>query len=490
MRAFTLSCCLLWLSQAALAQVTTTEIDFATPNLGGVSVETTGSSFPLQTGQGQIKLSASTAPSGVAIIGLRANDVLVTEAGIPAVLPILSGRTFVEVNGPVNTGIAFANPTSFTVFVSFHMTNQLGVDFGPRSFTLGPNAQLAAFLTEAPFNVSGTVLGTLTFNAGAPIAVTALRGLTNTRNEFLITSQTVTALPTSFIGETVVMPHFADGGGWQTQVILVNPSDDILTGTVQFFGQGSPAAPAGPVAVNVDGLLASSFNYTVQSRSSVRLRTLGTSFNIQAGSVRVTPAGGSRSPAGFLVFSFASGGITVTEAAVPVLRPALSLRMFVESTKTIGTPNSIQSGIAITNTSLTPATINVELTTQNGISLGPAVFFTVPGNGHIATFLHELFPTLLLPFRGILRISSGVTPIVVAGLRTRYNERGDFLVTTTPPSNEGGQATTADLVFPQIVDGEGYTTQFLLFSGVLSQNTMGKLRFLTKTGSPMLVTIK
>jgi hypothetical protein len=252
------------------------------------------------------------------------------------------------------------------------------------------------------------------------------------------------------------------------------------------------------VSLNVDGLIASSFDYTVRAGSFVRLRTGGTSASLRVGSVRAAPTNGTRSPVGFLIFSYSNGVTTVTETGVPAQRSSIAWRMFVETTEEIGDIGSIQSGIAITNTSFTTATISVELTTLAGVSLGPAFFFNIPANGHRALFLHQLFPGLDLPFpeaeeqpfRGILRITSGTTPVVVAGMRGRYNERGDFLMTSVPPSNETGQATTSDLFFPHIADGGGYTTQFLLYSGIFSQNTSGTLRFLTKAGSPMTLTIE
>src|SRR5947209_120340 len=46
----------------------------------------------------------STTPAGVAIIGFRQNNVLVSETGIPAVQPIKSGRIYAEVGGTVDTG--------------------------------------------------------------------------------------------------------------------------------------------------------------------------------------------------------------------------------------------------------------------------------------------------------------------------------------------------------------------------------------------------
>jgi hypothetical protein len=55
------------------------------------------------------------------------------------------------------------------------------------------------------------------------------------------------------------------------------------------------------------------------------------------------------------------------------------------------------------------------------------------------------------------------------GLRTRYNERTDFLLTITPASNESAPPTNVDLFSPHLVNGGGYTTQFILFSGTVGR---------------------
>src|SRR5207249_7891966 len=48
--------------------------------------------------------------AGLGILGFRQNDVLVTEASVPASTLLLAGGTYAEVNGPVNTGLAIVNP--------------------------------------------------------------------------------------------------------------------------------------------------------------------------------------------------------------------------------------------------------------------------------------------------------------------------------------------------------------------------------------------
>jgi len=59
---------------------------------------------------------------------------------------------------------------------------------------------------------------------------------------------------------------------------------------------------------------------------------------------------------------------------------------------------------------------------------------------------------------------SSNTSISAIGVRGRYNERGDFLISTTPALADDSVATNAELVFPHIVTGGGYTTEFILMN--------------------------
>src|SRR5207244_10206877 len=114
-----------------------------------------------------------------------------------------------------------------------------------------------------------------------------LRGFTNERGDFLITTLPVAPLAAQ-LSDT--LPHFADGGGWTTQVILTNASDGTESGTIQFFGQGSATQSAPLLDMTVSGLFGSSFGYTIPPHASVRLVTAGTNPTTQVGSVRMTPS--------------------------------------------------------------------------------------------------------------------------------------------------------------------------------------------------------
>jgi len=477
-----------------VAQVGTSSVAYSTANFGATTTETTGGSASLVVGDAKAQPAASTTPTGFAILGLRENGVLVTETAVPGMTAITSGRTFAEVNGPINTGFAVMNPSSASVVVSFNFTDQAGNDLGQNSFALAANAHIARFLSEAPFGLRSGFIGTLTFNSSAPVAVTAVRTLVNERSQFLMTAQPVVTLPDDISVGPVLLAHFADGGGWRTEVILINTTDSVITGTVEFFGEGTSTVPATPLTLTVNGQTAASFSYMLRPRASATFETSGAAAGAtQTGSIHITPTGGSNAPSAFALFSFFSNGATSTQAAVQTQAPATGLRSYVEVNSIGPVPGAIQTAIAIANNSATAATVNFELRGLDGSSTGLTSSIIVPAFGHRANFVHELFPSLTVsvgvPFRGLLRITS-FSSIAVVAARARYNEDGSFLITTTPVSNEASSASTAELVFPQIVDGGGYNTQFVLFSGITDQNTTGILSFFGQDGQPLNLTVR
>jgi len=402
--------------------------------------------------------------------------VLVTEATVPASAAIQSGRIYAEVNGPVNTGVAFANPNSQDAVISFYFTDATGTDSGHGLFTLAANRQMAAFLSEAPFNGRAPMQGTFSFSSSMSVGVIAVRGFTNERSEFLITTLPVAAIGNGSTSVTV-LPHFADGGGWTTQVILTNQSEGQLAGTVQFFNPGSSTQSASPLALVVNGASNSSFNYVLPPRAAVRLVTGNPPGTVQAGTVRINPSNGSVAPVAEAIFSFKSNAVTVSEAGVSALPTGTAFRMYAEASGALTQIGSIQTGVAIANPSSASVPVNLELTRLDGSSLGSPVTVTVPPNGQIARFIYELFPTLSATFSGLLKMTA-TTPVGIIGVRGRYNERGDFLITTTPPRNDDAGSLAADVAFPQIAGGGGYTTQIIVFGPPGS----GKLWFYAQDG--------
>jgi len=203
------------------------------------------------------------------------------------------------------------------------------VDFGTSTLSIPANQQIAKFLDQDPFNVlvgRNSFQGTFSFTSNVEVSVVALRGFLNERapSEFLITTLPVTN-PAAVPGTgTVFLPHFADGGGWTTQIVLVNPTEGPITGSIQFWSQGG-ATPAAPLTVTANNQTASTFNYTIPRQSSFKLVTAGTAAGTAAGSVRVTPATGS-SPSSLVVFSF-NLAVPISQLANTVTRATLGIAM-------------------------------------------------------------------------------------------------------------------------------------------------------------------
>ncbi len=301
-----------------------------------------------------------------------------------------------------------------------------------------------------------------------------MRGFTNERSEFLITTLPVADLALPAANGAILFPHFADGAGWSTQMLLVNPTDAPMTGSIQFA-----SAPAQ--------------NYSIAGKSSVNVATSGLGATVATGAVRVVPSAGSNAPTGIAVFSFKNGGITVMQTGVPALPVSTAFRLYAESSGTPQRIGSIETGIAVANPSASPADVLFELNTLNGAATGLTGSATVPANSQVAMFLNQVqgLSTLFSPFQGVLRVST-TSPggISVVGLRGRYNERGDFLIATTQPTIEADPPVTSALFFPHFADGGGFTTQFILFNGNANQSPSGSLQFYSQSGQPLSLTVR
>jgi photosystem II stability/assembly factor-like uncharacterized protein len=466
-------------------------VPFSITDRGGLSVASTGAGAAATVGYASIHATtSSTAPSSLAIFGSRnANGILVSEATVASSPAVQSGRIYVEVNTTVNTGLAIANPNGTTANISFYFTDQHGTDFGAGKLVISANGQKAAFLDQPPFNGGPSINGTFTFMSDIPVAAIALRGLTNERSELLWTTLPVSPLAANTA--SVVLPTFANGEGWTTQFVLVNPTDKPMTGTLQFYDQGSPNTPGRASTVTLEGQADSTFSYSIPARSSLTRKTSGTTGSIQLGSVRVVPDGNSQTPAGLGIFSFKNtDGITVSEAGVPATIPAQALRLYAEATSD---SSRIQTGIALANTSAIAATVTLDLYTLAGLSTGLTGTVTVPASGQIQTFLNQVhgFENIPTPFEGILRISTtAIAGVSVLGLRSRNNERQEFIVTTLTPVNENSTPTSGDLLFPHLADGGGFTTQFILFSTVPGQTASGFMQFYSQGGQALNLTLR
>jgi hypothetical protein len=400
--------------------------------------------------------SSNVMPEGIAIFSFRQGGMLISETAVPATLPLQSGRIFVEIVGSTNTGIAFANPNDRATTVNFYFTGASGERLRDGSFTLPANGQFAAFMDQVPF-LAPAGARTFSFSASSPVGAVALLGLINERSEFLMTTLPVVQTGSSPTAP-FVLPHFAVGAGWSTRVLLVNPTEATITGELRVL------AP--------EGIEQGRVSYRVGPGTAEAVAVPALKDGLFAGSIRIVSDPGTILPVASTVFSYAVGGVTVTQNGISQANTSHALNLFVESAGAFGSPGSRRTGIAVANAGPLPESVRLDLVV-NGVAVAP-VNVRVPGGGQIARFLHEIpgFENLPATFEGTLKISIlhevyndyGNGGISVIGLRGAYNERGDFLVTSLPALDLETPVVNGERIFPHIVSGDGYTTQFILLS--------------------------
>lgn len=179
-----------------------------------------------RVGHAVVTTSYGPLPIGSAVFLFWQNSQLVSLAGIPSSPQTTSARMFVEVaSSPLtrDTGVAIVNPSTTAVNVSLKLT---GFDGSSRtsSLTLGPYAQVTKFVTELfPDLGRADFSGLLDVSGDTDVAVTTLRMTINERGEMIYSTLPVADLANPPTGAQY-LPHFVNGGGYKTEVIVINTS--------------------------------------------------------------------------------------------------------------------------------------------------------------------------------------------------------------------------------------------------------------------------
>ncbi len=476
----------------------------AVPALGANATSTAGLAGPVQSGYATVTVDSASIASGVAVFSFRQHSVLASETGVPPSPPTKAARVFVEYRtgiappGPnetgllnIYTGIALTNPSSSNANVTYTLRNVSGTVVAVGHGSLAAGAHFARFVNqltdEAPdFRLpvdfpTNAQFGSLDIASDQPVSVLALRLTVNQRNEALLTT-TPTADLTQLLGSSgLYFPHFVNGGGYVTRLILLNTSNAPEAGTVSFYdGAGQPL-----IVGQAGGSGSSSFTYSIQPGGVFLFQSDGTPSNVNEGSVQLTPNAGTWTPAGAGVFSVSNNGILVSESGIPAAEPTTHARIYVDLS------GGHDTGLAIANTTNTNAVITLTAFQSDGVTaVGTSKGqLQLPARGHSAHFVDEFIAGLPAGFTGMLDIYCPSnpflsTPFAALTLRSLVNERRDFLLTTFPVDNMAMPAQTP-IIFPQIADGDGYTTQFILLGAVGASNAT--IQFWNDSGIPLAI---
>jgi photosystem II stability/assembly factor-like uncharacterized protein len=464
---------------------------------GGAATACTSGLGAIRTGYAGVQVNSGATPYGTAVFSFSQDGIVVSEAAVPASPPIKSARIFIDYRSAVsavpgrseagtidvNTGIAVVNNGNAMANVTYILRDLYGGVRAIGQGTVATGSHFAKFIDKLKdeafdFNLpsdfrNAIQFGSLEMTSDQPISILALRGTTNQRNEFLITTTPTADLDQPLSYNPIFFPQFADGGGYTTSLILLNTSNVRETGRFEIRDKDGNFLTVNQVGGTNDY----SFPYSIEPGGLFRFQTDGSPINTKAGWVRLIPDAGVPAPIGSGVFSFNPHMVLVSESGIPTAAATTHARVYVDLSENHNT------GLAIANVSSTSSTVVVNAFQKDGVTIAgnSKQQDPLPANGYTASFADGFVTGLPTGFTGVLDISSSV-PFAALTLRSLDNERGDFLMTTFPVA-DANQLAPSPIVFPQIADGGGYRTQILLLSPGGNASTM--FRLYDETGIPM-----
>lgn len=462
---------------------TPASVELRVPDWSFATLRTAGTSPQTRGGYVTVDVDSGSIPYGSATFTLHQNGATVSTTSVPASPPTTRGRIFIEqrsgVTSPsgqftgsvnVSTGIGLANLNQSAVELDLTLRDRNGVIVVSSKGALDGRAHTALLLSDLqtiapgfqvpPSFATNSGYGSLDVVSSLPISIMALRATTNQRGEILFTSTPVGDLNEDPAAGSVIFPHFADGGGFNTAVALLNTAAVALTGNIEF--------------IRSDGVLELSTRYSMGPGGAFLYETLGSGAT-RSGWIRLTPDPGQQSPLGAGIFRLALNGIVVSESGVP--SSALSNNMILYIDRTAGR----DTGAALANPSASQVTVTVRLM----IPGGPTKVLLLPARGHTASASADLIAALPDGFTGVVQVQS-TAPIAALSLRFQVNERQDLIMSTLPVADLT-RAAPYPVIFPHIADGGGFQTELLLLGPINAAVTKASL--FDDNGAPLPVAI-
>jgi len=453
---------------------------------GGTSVFTAGQTAKPVFGYASVDVAAGLSPTGLEVVDLRSSGTLVNEVGVPAPALTYTGRVYANTAATDTTALTMVNPGIEEVTVDYYFTSVADGQtslFG--TFKLPAKAQFSSLLTNQPFNFPADLEGTVTFTSSGPVAAIALRVETGGVNPVNLYLPIID--PYAANDHPLVVPEFVDGGGWTTEFYLINPTEYTETGEIRLFKNADPDQPGVPAEISTEKGVNSVFPYSIPPRGLFKLIGRGESGDTASGYADIVPLDGSNAPLAYAIVVFSGSGLL--ETTVEAVEPGSSFRMFVESSGTFPDDLAASPVIAIANSTDFPARVDLSLTAFDGTPSGLSAQVTVAPRSRLGKFLVEIpgFEHLPTPLFGVLKVTTSAPGVTFAGFRARYNEQRQFLMMATGPLHDLGN--TNPIIFPHLVDGGGYASQFILINGTAGSAATGTVNYVDPSGNPLNVAI-
>ncbi len=328
------------------------------------------------TVSGYALLSSTLQVEGTALFKSMHNNLILSEAGVGLSKPTHNFTVYIDNTANAASGYAIANIGNATATLELVLRDAVGNERDHASISLAAGRHLAEFAFQrfsaaAPAGFEGSIECT----SDQTIAAVALRYDNMNLNAL---SQVFSTIPV-LVNEsapTMIFPQVADGAGYRTNFILVNPGDTAVVARIEFFDD-----TGNPLFLPINGSAWDSYPINLSPRGVARVFTDGTSADLKVGWARVrslVPILGSS------IFQIRSGDRIISEAGVSSSPLTRHFTTYVESL------GSTWSGLAVCNPNDSEVTLTLNLRLPDGEIYAVATD-VVPAGGHLSKFF--TFPT-------------------------------------------------------------------------------------------------
>ena len=159
----------------------------------------------------------------------------------------------------------FRSPGNTNAAATLTLRDASGQVVETKSFSLAAHGHSAQYINELFPNRPAGLQGSLGFESDQPLAAITLREVLNGRGEPMYTTLPVVN-PANVNLQDAVFPHIAVGGGYTTQVVLLNPTANVASGTLVLRAQNGT-----PLTVDVGNSSASSIPYSIPANGTYQV---------------------------------------------------------------------------------------------------------------------------------------------------------------------------------------------------------------------------
>lgn len=402
----------------------------------------------------------------------RRSRILISETSVAAPAPSDMSMFYMDQGEGKDHVIIVSNPNSQPTDVDFHFG-----DTDQAKRTIPAEGRLDVLASQLFGSGVQGKAAVLKISGQQPVAAVVLRRTHTSRGEDLV----MAVPPVESLGTAAeaTVPGIAAGGGYESELVLVNPLNEAVSGHIQVLDQRSGES---------EGWAQSSdLSYNLSPGGAYHLKLTSPSYLPERAFAVVHGDQGTKAPWAAAFVRISKDSLLLSETAIPA-RPGTHVAwMPVETLPDLirhGETPSIMN-FTIADATPTPALLRFTLFDSDGKEHARYEQILPPGTQRNWS-LADLFN--VEAFNGTVRLFSDV-PVAISDTRVTETLRGEPFESEIGYMDMSAPKNGEDLELPSISDGAGIATD-IVFVNPEEKDFQGQMKFESADGHPSEIVLR